>query len=158
MRKRTEWTAPVNPYQYVLHCLGGKWKMTLLHEISTFGAIRFNATRRQLPISEKVLSQQLRELMRDGLVKRSAYDEVPQRVEYSLTDSGKCILPALDTLYLWSIREMADKGIPIDTDNFAVHRDARYVEALRDILDEEAFQLDENYRRNAGRGGGAEPE
>lgn len=58
--------SPVNPYHYALHCIGGKWKMTILHEIYTFGKIRFNQTLKQLPISEKVLAQQLRELMRDG--------------------------------------------------------------------------------------------
>ena len=52
---------PTNPYHYVLHCIGGKWKMTILHEIHTYGSIRFNQTLKALPISEKVFSQQLRD-------------------------------------------------------------------------------------------------
>ena len=42
---------PTNPYHYVLHCIGGKWKMTILHEIHTYGSIRFNQTLKALPIS-----------------------------------------------------------------------------------------------------------
>ena len=56
---REDFTKPTNPYHYALHCLGGKWKMTILHEIYTYGVIHFNKTLKVLPISEKVLSQQL---------------------------------------------------------------------------------------------------
>ena len=130
---------PVNPYHYVLHCIGGKWKMTILHEIYTFGKIRFNQTLKQLPISEKVLAQQLRELMEDGLVRRVAYDTVPPKVEYVLTRSGERIIPALDILYIWSIREMDAKEIPIDVDNFVAHSSEKYVDALSDILESNNF-------------------
>ena len=57
--KADNFDTPTNPYHYVLHCIGGKWKMTILHEIYTYGSIRFNQTLKILPISEKVFSQQL---------------------------------------------------------------------------------------------------
>ena len=56
---RNKFEGPTNPYHYALHCIGGKWKMTILHEIETYGSIHFNQTLKVLPISEKVLSQQL---------------------------------------------------------------------------------------------------
>ena len=93
---RTEsFDTPMNPYHYVLHCIGGKWKMTILHEIYVSGSIRFNQTLKLLPISEKVFSQQLRELVEAGLIRRISYDTVPPKVEYVLTPSGEKLIPAL---------------------------------------------------------------
>ena len=68
--KADNFDTPTNPYHYVLHCIGGKWKMTILHEIYTYGSIRFNQTLKILPISEKVFSQQLKELVEAGLIRR----------------------------------------------------------------------------------------
>ena len=118
---RVSFTEPTNPYHYIVHCLGGKWKMTLLHGIHAFDRIRFNESQRVLPISEKVLSQQLKELVDDGLIQRivdgSTY---PPSIDYVLTRAGAQLLPALDMLYIWSIRQMYDKGIPIDEDAFII--------------------------------------
>lgn len=104
---------PTNPYHYVLHCIGGKWKMTILHEIHTYGSIRFNQTLKALPISEKVFSQQLRELVEAGLIRRISYDTIPPKVEYVLTPSGEQLIPALDALYIWSIRQMDERASPL---------------------------------------------
>lgn len=139
MRGQIDTSKPVNPYHYVVHCIGGKWKMTILHEIYTFGKIRFNDTKYQLAISEKVLSQQLHELVQDGLIERISYDTMPFKVEYTLTPSGKSIMPALDILYIWSIRQMDQREIPIDADNFVVHKSEKYVDALRDVIDANNF-------------------
>lgn len=128
--------AYMNPYHYVRQCLLGKWKMTILHHIHNYGAIRFNETRKTLPISEKVLSEQLRELSSDGLVERIQYNTFPLKVEYVLTDKGKELIPALDILYIWSIRRMHELGIEIDPDAFDVHMDEKYVKALGDIMRE----------------------
>ncbi len=131
---------PTNPYHYALHCLGGKWKFTILHEIHTFGKIRFNQTLKVLPISEKVLSQQLKELINDGLVERIVDGSTfPPTIDYKLTSTGNKIIPAVDLLYIWSIREMKAKGIPIDADSFTVHKDPKYLDALSDIFDQEDF-------------------
>ena len=127
-----EFDSPVNPYHYILHCIGGKWKMTILHEIYTHGSIRFNQTLKTLPISEKVFSQQLRELVAAGLIRRISYDTVPPKVEYVL-------IPALDILYIWSIRRMNELGIPIDANAFSVHKSGKYVDALRDIMEANQF-------------------
>ncbi len=135
MRNAPDLNGSVNPYHYALHCIGGKWKMTILHEIYTFGKIRFNQTLKQLPVSEKVLAQQLRELLEDGLIQRISHDTIPPKVEYVLTPSGDQIMPALDILYIWSIRQMDAQNIPIDADNFVVHKSEKYVEALRDVIE-----------------------
>ena len=134
-----QFDTPTNPYHYILHCIGGKWKMTILHEIYTYGSIRFNQTLKALPISEKVFSQQLRELVEAGLIRRISYDTVPPKVEYVLTPSGEELIPALDVLYIWSIRRMDELGIPIDTNAFAVHKSERYAEKLQDIMEAHNF-------------------
>ena len=139
---------PTNPYHYVLQCIGGKWKMTILHEIHTYGSIRFNQTLKALPISEKVFSQQLKELTDAGLIRRISYDTIPPKVEYVLTPSGEELIPALDALYIWSIRQMDEQGIPIDSDAFVVHNSSKYVEKLQDIMDANDFTPE---RRRRGR-------
>ena len=132
---RNNFEDPANPYHYALHCLGGRWKMTILHEIYTYGSIHFNQTLKVLPISEKVLSQQLKELIADGLVRRAVLgDTYPPSTEYMLTEAGRQLIPMLDMLYIWSIRQMDAKQIPIDADAFVVHQSEHYVHALGDIM------------------------
>ena len=104
--KADNFDTPTNPYHYVLHCIGGKWKMTILHEIYTYGSIRFNQTLKILPISEKVFSQQLKELVEDGFLKRIDYGEVPPRVEYKLTSQGESFIPILLAMKQWSEEEL----------------------------------------------------
>ncbi len=137
---RTDFSQPTNPYHYALHCLGGKWKMTILHEIYTYGTIHFNQTLKVLPLSEKVLSQQLKELIRDGLVKRIVIsDTFPPATDYVLTEEGEQLIPALDLLYIWSIRQMDARKLPIDVDAFAVHQSEKYLEALGDVMAANGF-------------------
>ncbi len=125
----------VNPYHYVTNCISGKWKMTILHHIHHYGKIRFNETKKTLQVSEKVLSQQLKELANDGLVERIQYNTIPLKVEYILTPLGEDLIPALDILYIWSIRRMAELDMPIDPDAFVVHTEKKYSDQLRDIMD-----------------------
>lgn len=141
----------MNPYHYALHCIGGKWKMTILHELHTYGKVHFNQTLKVLPISEKVLSQQLKELVEDGLVQRIVTrDTYPPAVDYVLTPAGSRLIPALDMIYIWSIRQMDEKGIAIDSDAFAVHMSEKYVDALKDIMESHDFPpgSEENYQRS----------
>ncbi|MBE8232433.1 MAG: helix-turn-helix transcriptional regulator [Endozoicomonadaceae bacterium] len=85
-----------------LQIIGGKWKNRILYVIVLNGHIRFNALRRSLPeISQKMLTQQLRELERDGIVLREAYPEVPLRVEYSMTPIGESIGLLYKAINLW---------------------------------------------------------
>lgn len=123
-----------NPYLYVLKCISGKWKMTLLHHIHHYGKIRFNETKKTLGVSEKVLSQQLKELTRDGLIERIQYNTIPLRVEYVLTKDGEDLIPALDILYVWSVRRMTREHIPVDPDALKVHTEMKYEDQLTDIM------------------------
>lgn len=144
---RNTFLGATNPYHYALHCIGGKWKMTILHEIHTWGKIHFNQTLKVLPISEKVLSQQLKELIEDGLVQRIVDgDTFPPTIDYVLTNEGAKLIPVLDILYIWSIRQMDSKNIPIDADAFVVHKSEKYVNELKDIMAAHDFWPDEERR------------
>lgn len=124
-----------NPYLYAMSCLSGKWKMSILNHINYYGFIRFSKTKKTFPVSEKVLAQQLKELVADGLVERIQYNEIPLRVEYHLTETGKKVIPALDLIYVWSINRMRELNIEIDPDAFVVHPEAKYENALKKYLD-----------------------
>ncbi|WP_030239473.1 MULTISPECIES: winged helix-turn-helix transcriptional regulator [unclassified Streptomyces] len=81
--------------------IGGKWKVLILWALNE-RPHRFGELRRELPgVTEKVLASHLRELESDGLVHREAYDEVPPRVEYSLTPRGVSLNEALEPLGAW---------------------------------------------------------
>ncbi|MER5291753.1 helix-turn-helix domain-containing protein [Streptomyces pharetrae] len=81
--------------------IGGKWKVLILWELS-LRPYRFGELRRALAgITEKVLAAHLRELEADGIVHRQEYDEVPPRVEYSLTPRGVALNEALEPLAAW---------------------------------------------------------
>ncbi|MER0444149.1 helix-turn-helix domain-containing protein [Streptomyces sp. Edi4] len=85
-----------------LDVVSGKWKGLILWELDTQGVRRFAQLRRALPgVSEKMLTQHLRELEEDGLVHREVYAEVPPRVEYSLTEHGHTLNQALGPLGAW---------------------------------------------------------
>ena len=85
-----------------LQVFGGKWKSMILHQVGSNGRIRFNELKRTLPeISQKMLTQQLRELERDGIILREYFKEVPPRVEYSVSDLGKTIGDVYKGINLW---------------------------------------------------------
>lgn len=85
-----------------LDVVSGKWKGLILWELEAHGVRRFAELRRGLPgISEKMLTQHLREMEVDGLVHREVYAEVPPRVEYSLSDQGRALNQALVPLGAW---------------------------------------------------------
>jgi DNA-binding HxlR family transcriptional regulator len=82
--------------------VSGKWKPSILWALEESGPRRFGQLRRDVDgITEKVLSQQLKEMEAHGLVVRTCYDEVPPRVEYSLTEQGASLLRILHDLSLW---------------------------------------------------------
>ncbi|ELS31769.1 MULTISPECIES: winged helix-turn-helix transcriptional regulator [Pseudanabaena] len=87
-----------------LEAIGGKWKVLILHELFN-GTKRFGEVHRNLRgITQKMLTQQLREMERDGLVHREVYMQVPPKVEYSLTALGKTLQPVLEAMHLWGKR------------------------------------------------------
>lgn len=90
------------PVGYALSHLEGKWKLRVIYAVSLKENIRFNELRRQVDgISNLMLSKTLQELEDAGIIERKQYNEVPPRVEYSLTDLGKGIYPVLDSLERW---------------------------------------------------------
>jgi DNA-binding HxlR family transcriptional regulator len=91
--------------------VGGKWKSLILWELDERGTRRFGEIRRALPgVTEKMLIQQLRDLVADGVVHREVYREVPPKVEYSLTDEGRLLNAALNPLGDWGRRRIARIG------------------------------------------------
>src|SRR5690554_481002 len=94
--------------------LSGKWKGLILWELSEHGVRRFAELRRGLPgVSEKMLTQHLREMEQDGLVRREVYPVVPPRVEYSLTEHGISLNAALDALGQWGADRIARDGLDL---------------------------------------------
>ncbi len=84
-----------------LAVVGGKWKASILWHLS-HQTMRFSDLQRQYSgTTRKMLTQQLRELEADGLVHREVYPQVPPKVEYSLTDKGKTIIPTLNLMCSW---------------------------------------------------------
>ncbi|WFD10209.1 winged helix-turn-helix transcriptional regulator [Tepidibacter hydrothermalis] len=85
-----------------LSVIGGKWKLVILWHLGKEGIHRYNELRRLMPgITHKMLSQKLKELEADGLINRKQYNEVPPKVEYSLTKKGYSVMPILDTMHKW---------------------------------------------------------
>jgi DNA-binding HxlR family transcriptional regulator len=88
--------------EVTLEILSGKWKALILWNLSNHEFIRFNEFKRLIPeITQKMLTQQLRDLIKNGLIKKTIYPQVPPMVEYSLTPMGKELIPILDAMDKW---------------------------------------------------------
>lgn len=89
-------------FHYTLSLISGKYKMTILYTLMEFGVVRFNEMKRYIGgIFYKTLSATLKELEADQLVHREEYPQIPPKVEYSLTERGKSLIPILDNLCQW---------------------------------------------------------
>lgn len=89
------------PVLSALEVIGGKWKPIILWEMER-GILRFGQLKRAIPgITQKMLTQQLRELERDGIIWRKVYAEVPPRVEYGITTYGNTLRPMLTEMANW---------------------------------------------------------
>ena len=106
-----------DPYSFVMRTVFSRWKPFILHamEFDEEKTTHFSRFTRQLPITHKVLSENLRQLEDDGLICRTIIPAKPPRVEYRLTEAGKSIIPILDNVYEWGWKEMRRRGIPIDS-------------------------------------------
>lgn len=92
-------------FAYTLSLINGKYKMTILYTLMEFGVVRFNELKRYIAsITYKTLSLALKELERDGLIRRREYPQIPPKVEYSLTERGKSLIPILDSMCEWGDR------------------------------------------------------
>ena len=89
-------------FSYTLSLINGKYKMTILYVLAEFGVVRFNEMKKYIDeISYKTLSSSLKELEAVKLVHREEYPQIPPKVEYSLTERGKSLIPILETMCDW---------------------------------------------------------
>jgi DNA-binding HxlR family transcriptional regulator len=100
MRRRL--SAAQCPAEATLFVINGRWKVPLLWHLSRRGTLRFSELRDALHgVTQKMLTQQLRELEADGVINRKVYAQVPPKVEYSLTDTGKSLAPVIEAMCKW---------------------------------------------------------
>ena len=88
--------------EYTLKKIGGKWKTVILWHLCVDGSFRYNELRQLLPgVTHKVMSHQLKELEEEGFIDRKQQNTVPPKVEYSITEKGKTLMPILEQMHLW---------------------------------------------------------
>lgn len=94
--------------------IGGKWKPVILCHLQNNGLMRTSALKRAIPtITQKMLTQQLRELEKDGIINRIVYDQVPPKVEYALSEYGQTLGNILSSLCYWGefhVEKMYEQG------------------------------------------------
>lgn len=91
------------PLEYGMEIFGGKWNSRIICVLSTLGTMRYSEIRREMGnITDAVLASTLKELISNGIVNRKSYDEIPPRVEYSLTEKGQSVVPILQSICQWA--------------------------------------------------------
>jgi len=91
-------------FELTLLVIGGKWKPIILYKLAREEVLRFGELKRQSQgVTERMLSRQLRELENDGLIHREVYKQVPPKVEYSLTELGRSLIPILLNMREWGV-------------------------------------------------------
>ena len=96
-------TSAAEGVEQTLKILEGRWKLVILFHLFGGRILRFSELERAIPaISQKMLIQQLRQMEKDGIVRRIVHQQVPPKVEYGLTDWGQALCPALDALLKWA--------------------------------------------------------
>lgn len=98
------------PIDATLDVIGGKWKPLIIYALND-ETLRFSQLLDKLQprITQRMLTKQLRQLEADGLITRKVYTQVPPKVEYSLTEMGKSLMPILDQLCVWGSEHMGDR-------------------------------------------------
>ena len=93
------------PLTHALNLIGGKWRLPIIWALSQNDTLRYNELKRKVDgITNMMLSQSLKEMESNGIVNRKQFMEIPPRVEYSLTDAGRDLIPALKSLAKWGKR------------------------------------------------------
>ncbi|MBB6733079.1 winged helix-turn-helix transcriptional regulator [Cohnella zeiphila] len=101
---------PEAAVETTVQVVGGKWKGIILYHLAA-GELRFNQIRRVIPgITQRMLTLQLRELERSGVVHRRVYSEMPTRVGYSLTELGRTLIPLISMMQEWGEHYLASFG------------------------------------------------
>ena len=89
-------------FNYTMSLIQGKYKMFILYTLMEFQTVRFNEMHKYIgSITYKTLSSALKQLEADGLVNRKEYPQIPPKVEYSLTEKGRSLIPILDQMCDW---------------------------------------------------------
>lgn len=104
----------------VLTRVGDRWSVLVVISLAQYGTLRFNELKRNLGISQRMLSLTLRELVRDGLVHRTQYPTIPPKVEYTLTEMGESFREPVNALGIWALenlRHIDEARASFDTEN-----------------------------------------
>jgi DNA-binding HxlR family transcriptional regulator len=111
MKKETAMDESECPIRTTLDVIGGKWKPLILFKLKN-GPQRFGALRRAIPdVTQKMLTDRLRELERDGIVHREVHAVIPPKVEYSLTHYGESLKPVLAAMATWGLTHRSRGGV-----------------------------------------------
>lgn len=93
------------PFGYTLKLIGGKWKMVILYLLAENKCLRFNELQKIIgTITYRALSSALKDLEADGLLIRTEYPQIPPKVEYTLSELGKSLIPVLEQLCWWGVQ------------------------------------------------------
>lgn len=93
------------PFGYTLKLIGGKWKMVILYLLAENDCLRFNELQKIIgTITYRALSSALKDLEADGLLIRTEYPQIPPKVEYTLSELGKSLIPVLEQLCWWGVQ------------------------------------------------------
>lgn len=91
------------PLEYGLEIFGGKWKSRIICVLASMETLRYSEIRKEMSnITDAVLAATLKDLIANEIVTRKSYDEIPPRVEYSLTEKGRSVVPILQSICQWS--------------------------------------------------------
>src|SRR5215471_14247383 len=94
---------PVDRVEKIMHIIAGKWRPGIIYALVIKGPLRFVELRREIPkVTQRMLTQQLRDLERHGLVERTFYEEIPPRVEYQVTSLGRSLHPIFKSICDWA--------------------------------------------------------
>lgn len=98
------------PLEYALGVFGGKWKSRIICVLGAKSVLRYSEIRKEMiNITDAVLAATLKELIEDGIVRREQFNEIPPRVEYSLSEKGKTVVPILRGICRWAGRFYKEK-------------------------------------------------
>jgi DNA-binding HxlR family transcriptional regulator len=99
------------PIEYTLSIIGGQWKLMILYYLTINNVMRYGELKKSLTgITHKMLSMRLKEMEEQEIIVRVQYNQIPPKVEYSLSEKGKSLYPILQTLHEWGLKnsEQAD--------------------------------------------------
>jgi len=100
------------PFEYTLSIISGKWKLKIIYILACMDIVRYNVLKRNIEgITHKMLSTQLKELENEGIILRKEYPQVPPKVEYSLTEKGKSLIPIVLTMCEWGKHNQPENAL-----------------------------------------------